>query len=689
MINSYIIHPKRIVVVGGSNNLSKPGGNALMNLKRGTFSGEIYVVNNKEVSVQGFKSYPHVRDIPSADLAIISVPATLCIETITLLAQEKNVKAFIVFSAGFSEESEQGALLEKELLRVVQTHNVCLIGPNCSGMFNMFHQSIFTQPIPLLQSDGVDMVSASGGTATFIIEAAFKLGVRFHSVWSVGNATQNGVEEILEYWDTSFCPTESSRIKLLYIENIRQPRKFLQHTSSLIAKGCHIVALKSGVSESGSRAASSHTGAIAGSDIAVDALFRKAGIIRCHSRQEMINVCAVLSQKPLKGKNIGIISQAGGPAVILTDALSAGGLNVPLLDQEKAALLKQQLLPGTATTNPIDLLGTGTADHLDKAISHCLNHHPELDALAVLYGNPGVGNVEEAYRILAERLASSPIPIYPIMPSVVMATKEMEEFIAKGNVCYHDEAILAKALSLVINRQSNTYETSSPTPSAHISQIRHVIQGIKQQEGWLSPEDTRALLQAGNIPMVKEFVSHNKEEIMQFASEIGFPVVLKVVGIVHKSDVGGVIVNIQTEEQLSVAFDKLMQIPNAQSVLLQPMLSGQELFIGAKYEEEFGYIVLCGLGGIFVDILKDVSYGLAPLSEQEARIMVRSLKSYPLIQGARGQKGINEQAFIDIIVRFSQMLPHAQEVKEIDLNPLLATEESITAVDARIYIKQQ
>ena len=245
MINEQLINPESIVVVGGSNNTMKPGGSSLWNLLHGSFKGNIYVVNAKEDEVQGKRCYHDVSEIPNADLAIISVPAKFCLEVIDVLAYKKGVKAFIIYSAGFSEETPEGGELEKQILKKINEAGASMLGPNCSGMFNMNHQSLFTQPIPVIDPMGVDMVSSSGGTASFIIESSMNIGLRFNSVWAVGNAAQIGVEDVVQYLDESFDPETSSKIKLLYIETIRNPDKLLKHTSSLIKKGCRIAAIKS------------------------------------------------------------------------------------------------------------------------------------------------------------------------------------------------------------------------------------------------------------------------------------------------------------------------------------------------------------------------------------------------------------------------------------------------------------
>lgn len=685
MIYEQLINPKSIVVVGASDNILKPGGSVLYNLTTGTFDKDLYVVNARGGSIQDTKAYVSIEEIPETDLAIISVPANQCLQTVEYLAKEKGVKAFIVFSAGFSEESEDGAKLEKELVDIVNKAGAIMIGPNCSGFFNTKHQSIFTRPVPNLDPQGVDIISSSGGTITYIIESAMRIGLRFNSAWSIGNAAQVGVEDILEFLDNEFDPKTSPKIKLLYLEKIADPDRFLNHSASLIRKGCKIAAIKSGSSSSGSRAASSHTGAIASSDSAVEALFRKAGIIRCYSREELANVAAVLTLKEIKGRNLAIITQAGGPAVILTDALSKGNIDVPEMDKELAAELKKHLLPGAAVSNPIDIIGTGTGEHMAICIDFCEKRFKEIDGIAVIYGNPGVSNVAEAYEILDQKIKTCKLPIYPILPSVIAASQEMDKFVKKGHVNFTDEYALANALSKVVSWTPPSVGKMEDI-KIDIPRIRNIIDNA--QDGYIDSDTIRELFDAAGIPQVQELVTNNKEEAISFANKIGYPIVAKCVGPVHKSDVGGVVLNIRSDNHLALEFDRLMKIPETTEVMIQPMLSGQELFIGAKYESKYGHIVLCGLGGIFVEILKDVASGLAPLSFNEASSMIRSLRAYKIIQGTRGQKGLNEKLFIEIIVRLSILLRFATEIKEMDINPLLANEDKVIAVDARIRIEK-
>ena len=686
MINKELINPQSIVIVGGSNNVHKPGGRLVRNLLDGKYKGELYVVNAKETDVQGIKSYANVREIPDAELAIISIPGHACPEVVEVLAKQKNVRAFIIISAGFGEETIEGGILEDQILKIINESGASLIGPKCIGIMNVNYHGVFTQPIPEFHQDGVDFISSSGGTALFIMESALTKGLRFSSVWSVGNSKQNGVEDVLEYMDRNFNPVTDSKIKMLYIESIKQPDKLLYHASSLIRKGCKIAAIKAGSTDSGKRAASSHTGAIASSDSAVEALFRKAGIVRCFSREELTTVASIFTLKEVKGKNCAIITHAGGPAVMLADALSKGHLNVPNLEGPVAEELKSKLYPGAAVGNPIDIIGTGTPEHLATVIDYCENKFEEIDLMMVIFGSPGVVNVYDAYEVLHKKMEKCNKPIFPILPSIVTASPEVRSFVKKGHVNFSDEVTLGTALSRVINTPKPA-STDIQLYGVDVPAVRRIIDQLPS-EGYLNPAQVRTLLGAANIPMVAEFTSDNKEEILEFAKKVKYPVVAKVVGPVHKSDIGGVALNIKYEEHLLFEFERMMRLPDVTSIMVQPMLKGQELFLGAKYEEKFGHVVLCGLGGIFVEVLQDVSYGLSPLSYDEAYSMIRSLRGYPIIKGTRGQKGIDENQYADIIVRLSTLLRFATEIKEIDINPLLATDKGLFAVDARIRIEK-
>ncbi len=692
MINKQLLQPESIVVIGGSNNVHKPGGAVVRNLLSGGFQGTLRIVNPKEDEVQGIKAFHDAKELPPTDLAILVVAAKFCPQYVELLAKEKQVRAFIIISAGFGEETHEGALLEQQILDTCEQYGCALIGPNCIGLLTRWHHSVFTKPIPNLNPKGVDFISGSGATAVFILESAVTKGLPFNSVWSIGNGKQIGIETVLEYMDENFNPDTDSLVKLLYIENIADPDKLLYHATSLIKKGCRIAAIKAGSSDAGSRAASSHTGAIASSDSAVEALFRKAGIVRCFSREELTTVGCIFTLPRFTGKNFAIVTHAGGPGVMLTDALSKGGMKVPVISGPKADELKEQLFPGSSVANPIDILATGTPEHLGIAIDYCEKHFKDIDAIMVIFGTPGLVKVYETYDVLHKKILSCKKPIFPILPSVNTAGPEVQEFLSRGHVNFSDEVTLATALTQIMKTPEPADQTIS-LQGVDVPRIRRIIESLpptppEGKGGYIEPMHVHELLAAAGIPTVPEFVSAKKEEVCAFAEKCGYPVVAKVVGPVHKSDVGGVALNIRSKEVLSAEFDRMMQIPDATAVMVQKMIKGTELFIGAKYETRFGHVVLCGLGGIFVEVLKDVSSGLAPLSMAEAENMIHSLRGYKILQGTRGQKGINVRRYAEIIVRLSTLLRFATEIKEMDINPLLADDNDVIAVDARILVEK-
>lgn len=685
MINEKLLNPKSVVVVGGSDDVYKPGGKVLKNLIDSNFNGNLYVVNPKLDSVQGIKSFRTVNELPQVDCAILAIAAKYCYEAVEILVKEKNTGGFIILSAGFSEESEEGAKLEKKIVDLLDLNNASLIGPNCVGLLNQTYSGIFTTPIPSLDSQGIDFISGSGATAVFIMEAAVPKGLKFSSVYSVGNSAQLGVEEILKYLDETYEHGKSAPVKLLYIESINKPQMLYKHASSLIRKGAKIAAIKSGGSEAGSRAASSHTGALASPDIAVDALFRKAGIVRCNGREELASVASIFMHQIPKGKNIAIITHAGGPAVMLTDSLSNGGLNIPAIEGEKAKELLSKLFPGSSVANPIDFLATGTAEQLGYIIDACNNDFDNIDAMAVIFGSPGLFPVYDVYDLLDEKMKNSKKPIYPILPSVINVKDEIEQFIKKGRINFPDEVNFGNALSKVVNTPAPQAENID-LPEIDKDKIRKVIESA--ENGYLSPDKVFELLDAAGIDRAFEQVVYKQEEALAFAEKHGFPLVMKVVGPVHKSDVGGVVLNVKNNETIIREFERLMKIKDTYAVLMGEMLKGTEVFIGAKHEEKFGHLVLAGLGGIFIEVLHDVNTSISPVSKKEAEFMIKNLKSYKIIEGVRGQEGVNQEIFVKQIQKISALMEIAPEIFEMDLNPLLGNMKYLKAVDARIRIEK-
>jgi acyl-CoA synthetase (NDP forming) len=685
MLVKEIISPNSIVVVGGSNNLRKTGGKVLYNLLKGTYKGRLYVLNPKETEVQGLKSYRSLEDLPGTELAILAIASSFCADTVRYLAEKKGTKGFIILSAGFAEEGKEGARLEQEIKVIIDKAGGSLIGPNCIGVLNPHYQGVFTTPVPASDSSGCDFISGSGATAVFIMEAAISLGLKFSSVYSVGNSAQVGIEDILEHMDETWDPDSSPKIKLLYIENIAKPGLLLKHASSLIRKGCKIAAIKAGTTEAGSRAASSHTGALASPDTAVDALLRKAGIVRCYSRSELVTVASVFMHRPLAGKNFAIITHAGGPAVMLTDALSEGGLSVPPIKDPRSSALLEKLHHGSSVANPIDFLATGNAEQLGIIIDYCEKYFEQIDGMIVIFGSPGLFPVNEVYSVLDEKMKTCNKPIFPVLPSIINARQEIDEFQGKGRINFPDEVALGKSLAKV-------YRTAQPVPGKTDFQeidktlIYPVINS--SGNGYLPPEKVGMLLDAARIPRISEGIATNLKEALKIAGKTGFPLVMKVTGPLHKSDIGGVVLNIRNEEEVKEEFARMIKLPEVTGILIQYMSEGTELFAGIKYEPGFGSLIMCGLGGIFVEVIKDVQTGLAPLNFSEALEMIRNLRGYPVFKGVRGRTPVNEKLFAEILVKLSALADLAPEIKEMDINPLIGTEHHIVALDARVRISK-
>lgn len=690
MIAKELLNPKSIVICGASSDVHKPGGKALKNLLDSPFNGQVYAVNPKETEVQGVKCYAKVDDLPQVDCAILCIAAKFCAQTVDVLAKEKGTKGFIIISAGFSEENAEGAAIEKHIVDTINSVGGSLIGPNCTGFLNTNYAGCFDAPIPHLDPKGVDFITGSGATAVFIKEYGMSNGLKFNSVWAVGNSAQLGIEDVLEHLDNTFDPEKSSRVIMLYMEKIGDPQRLLKHSRSLINKGCHIAAIKSGGSAAGSRAASSHTGALATNDAAVDALFRKAGIVRCQNRQELTTVCAVFMHPEIKGKRCAVITHAGGPAVMLTDVLSNGGMEVPSLkDHPASPALLEKLFAGSSVGNPIDFLATGTAEQLGYIIDAVENDYEDIDFSVVIFGSPGLFSNKEVYDLLDQKMKTCKKPIFPVLPSIINVKEEIEDFIAKGRINFPEECVLGNAICKV-------YHTPKPQPehvelpAIDVARIRKTIDRCK--DGYMEISDYNELLDAAGISRKKSVEVSKKEDALAFAKEVGcskdVPLVMKVIGPLHKSDVGGVTLGVKDLDTVAREFDRLIVIPETYAVEMYPMLDGTDVYIGAIRDAKFGHQIFFGLGGIFIEVLKDVQSALAPITAAEAKEMLTKLKGYKILQGVRGQEGVNLDLYADQVARVSALVQAAPEIAEMDLNPLLGNPRYVTAVDARIRLEK-
>lgn len=686
MIARELLNPKSIVVCGASSDIHKPGGKALKNLLESPFRGPVYAVNPKETEVQGVKCYASVNELPNVDCAILCIAAKFCAQTVDVLAKEKGCKGFIIISAGFSEENHEGALIEKHIVDTINSVGGSLIGPNCTGFLNVNYAGCFDTPIPTLDPHGVDFITGSGATAVFIKEYGISNGLKFNSVWAVGNSAQLGIEDVLEHLDETFDPVKSSRVIMLYMEKIGDPQRLLKHSRSLINKGCHIAAIKSGGSAAGSRAASSHTGALATNDAVVDALFKKAGIVRCQNRQELTTVCGVFMHPEIKGKRCAVITHAGGPAVMLTDVLSNGGMEVPSLKEHPASpALLEKLFAGSSVGNPIDFLATGTAEQLGYIIDTVENEYTDIDFSVVIFGSPGLFSNKEVYDLLDQKMKTCKKPIFPVLPSIINVKDEINDFIAKGRINFPEECVLGNAICKVYNTPKPQPENVK-MPKIDTARIRKCIDSC--ENGYIAPDKIYELLDAAGIAQKQIRVVDKKQQALDFANEVGYPLVMKVVGPVHKSDVGGVTLNVRDIETVSKEFDRLMAIKDTYAVEMYPMLDGTEVYIGAIRDNKFGHQVFFGLGGIFIEVLKDVQSSLVPISADEAKEALTRLRGYKILQGVRGQQPVNVDVYAEQIARVAALVMAAPEIAEMDLNPLLGNPKNVVAVDARIRIEK-
>ena len=688
MIASELINPRSIVVVGGSEDVRRPGGAVVRNLIDHHFNGDIYVVNRKaEGPVCNLKTFKTVEDIPDVDLAILAIPSEDFAEVAEILCGKKCCKALIAFTSGLGKFYNGGESVEQRLKNIADNAGATLIGPNCIGVMTPYYVGSFTNNVPVLVSKGADLISSSGTIIVSVVEQSIKLGLRISSVFSVGNSVQTGVEDILEYLDETYVHGECAPVKMLYIESIANPVKFLKHASSLIRKGAGIVAIKSGYSSAGSRAATSHTGAMATEDTVIDALFTKAGIVRCYSRTELVNLCAAMMLPRPSGNRMAIISHGGGLAVMLTDVLSTNGIKIPKIDGAAAENLVKKLHDGAYVSNPIDFLPTGTAAHLEAIIDACENEF-DVDAMTIILDKLLDNNLSDLCNVMLKKQNRCRKPIYTVMTSIDKAAKEIDYFHEKGGISFTDEAIFGKVFTKILNTKQISEKAVLPPVDTRI--IRRIIDN--SPDGYLPSDKVLEILDASGINRLSQMVVENKkekiEEALNIAHQFGWPVVMKVSGPFHRSEVDGVCLNIMDDRLFKEEFNRMIRIRDVNGIIIQPMLYGNQVFVGAKRESNYGHLIVCGMGGVYIEVNKDITYCLSPVSNSEASNMIKGLKSYNLIRGVRGQEGINENIFAEVIRRVSALCNIAPEIYEMDINPLIGNMRGLTAVDARIRIER-
>ncbi|MFV0438009.1 MAG: acetate--CoA ligase family protein, partial [Desulfopila sp.] len=461
--------------------------------------------------------------------------------------------------------------------------------------------------------------------------------------------------------------------------------RLLRHARSLVKKGCILAGIKSGATQAGSRAAASHTGAMATSDIFVAALFDKAGILRVNSREALIDiVCVVKAAKGrIRGKRVCIVTDAGGPGVMLADELTRGGMELPSLSPATLGKLQEILPKESSLMNPIDALPSRTAAQIG-AIIEVLNadERHNLDAVAVLTGDSGLSDNSEIYQRIGREMQRSSIPVLPMLSSLTSCREKIAEFVQAGNTYFPYEVALGTALAKVASWQEPEEYSGSPR-DYHKEEIDRALQN---HQGALEPATVARILKAAGIPQPPQAEVFSEDQLENGCKQVGYPLVMKVIGPLHKTDVGGVRLGIENDASARAAWAEMMTIDGAEGVLLQPMIGGQEVIVGASREDQFGHLIMFGLGGIHAEVLKDARFALAPLTENEAMRLIDGIRSRPLLDGVRGAPGMNVAILAEIIQRMGQLVTDFPQIGEIDLNPVKGTGDNLWAVDARIIV---
>ncbi len=679
-----LFHPRSIAVVGASSNPLKPGGRVLKSIQDHGYRGELWAVNPKAREIFGVTCYPIIAALPQApDLALVAIPAAGVLTALQDLARLKS-GAVMVLSAGFGEKDVAGKALEQELCRVADSAGIALIGPNCSGFLTPSYKGKFAGIIPRLPGCAVDFISGSGAMVDYLMEGAEARGLSFGTVVNLGNSVQMGVEDLVELYDENYGP-QQAKILLLYLESLNKPAKLLIHARSLARKGCALIAIKSGATAEGERAAASHTGAVATRDSAVTALFAKAGIIRVSGRGEMIDVACVLhaARGRLKGKRICIVTDAGGPGVMFSDELSRQGLELPLLKPETQRALAQILPPESATANPVDALPSRSAEQISGTIHVLAQYESDaIDLIAVLTGDSGLSDNAGIYQVISRASGAGAIPLLPVLSSVTSCRAKIGEFIAQGHVFFPDEVELGRALGKVARWRL----PESEVPELNDYDTARIRAALEGREGPLPPATVRQVLTAAGFRLPRQIEIFQQDKLTDCCREIGYPLVMKVIGPLHKTDVGGVKPGIAHGTQALDGWNELMKIDGALGVLLQPHIPGSEVILGASREGRFGHLLMVGLGGIYAEVLKDFSFALAPVGQAESQELIRGLRSFPLLEGVRGQAGMDLALLADQIQRLGRLVTDFPQIKELDLNPLKGSGRALVAVDARIVV---
>ena len=691
--------PRSVAVVGASTNPASIGARLFRNLIGEGFSGPLYPVNRTARVVNSVRAYPSVTDIPDeVDLAFIVVPAGVVLDVVRECAAA-GVRVVVVISAGFSEVGPEGAARERELVRIVRDAGMRMVGPNCMGLLNTAPSVTLNGTFgPVYPPRGnIAMSSQSGALGIAILDYARSAGIGISQFVSVGNKADVSGNDLLLAWEDD----PETDVILLYLESFGNPRKF-SRIARRIGQSKPIVAVKSGRTQAGSRAASSHTGALASSDVAVDALFRQAGVIRVDTIEELFGVGSLLADQPIPGgERVAIVTNAGGPGILAADALEANGLELPALSDDLSAAIASGLPAEASTTNPIDLIASGGPSEYEHAVSALLASG-EVDAVMVIYVPVSAGlaeNVAAALRRCQDGHDGGVTLLTVFMQSSDAAALLSGDEHARTIPSYLFPEQAALALSRA-NRygawrrrdQGSIPHLGGVDPDRARRCIDDAVRALGPDGGWLEADAVETVLESFGISIPTTELVESEDDAVAAAGRIDGPVVVKVVApsALHKSDVGGVVLDVHGEEAVRAAYQGVVAaVDDAEGVLVQTYIpEGHEVLLGSTEDPNFGALVVFGMGGVMVELLGDVAFRIHPLTDVDAADMVRSIKGFPMLEGYRNLPKGDIAALEDTLLRVSAMLTAIPELAEMDLNPVkvLAPGKGVVAVDARMRV---
>ncbi len=695
MLESFF-SPQSVAIIGASRDPEKLGYAVLANLVNGGYPGQLYPVNPKADEILGLKAYPSVLDIPApVELAIIVIPYSLVPAALEQCGQ-KGVPAVVVISAGFREAGREGLERERELVGIAAKYGMRLIGPNCLGVIDTATPLNASFAAGMPQKGPIAFMSQSGALGTAVLDMAMAGRIGFSRFVSLGNKADVNETDLLEAW----ADDPNSRVILIYVEGLPDGQKFIQ-VARKVTRHKPVVAIKSGVTASGSRAVSSHTGSLAGSEAAYKAAFRQAGVIRASSMEELFDCARAFAyQPPLRGDRIGIVTNAGGPGILATDALEHAGLLIPRLSPQTVRALTEYLPGAASAANPVDVLGDALADRYQHAISLVLND-PGIDGLLVIVTPQAMTEIEETAHVVGRMARQSDKPVLACFMGEARIQAGIDILWQYGvpNYPFPERAAAAFAAMNTYRRERErpVYEPEPCTTC--IPEVRKLFDRVRA-EGRVSIGDAEAwaVLEAYGFTVPKSRLAKTPDEAVKIAEEIGYPVVMKIASpdILHKTDVGGVRLNLRTPDEVRDAFDLIVYragryVPGARiwgCQVQQMILGGREVLLGMSRDPQFGPLVAFGLGGIYVEALKDVAFRVAPFSREEAHEMIREIRSYPLLEGVRGEPPADHEALADALLRISRMVMDFPEIVELDINPLKVFEagRGAIAIDMRLVL---